>query len=550
MKAVIYCRTSTDEQADSCANQERVGREKAKELGATVVDVYTDEGISGSDNSRPAFQRMMADANVKVFDALLIWKLDRLGRDAPIRELAMRRLENIHGVRIITSDNYDTSKDSAKNRKMMRGFKGIVNEMYIDNLSEDVHRGQKDKFLEGYWVGGRVYGYKLEPVLSAHERDPYGNPKQTATLIKIDPVQAKIVNEIFARFAKGASPQAIAADLNKRNVPSPGSTWKREVRRCYGWARSAIRAMIQNPIYSGVLYWNRSQWIKREAELNPDVRRPKSRRLRKERGKAEFHRLDAPHLRIVTDAAWKLSQLRLNANKVKPDDKRLLSGGKAIYMLSGLLRCQCGAHFVLDSATHYRCGKDHDGRACTKSQSLRVRRDIAEQIILKPIVDELLAPSVVDEMVKEMRTYYAQRMADAKTEKAKAPAEVQELDERITRLRTRLKAGDPDMAADDIMAVIEKVEARRAELLSVQPEAKHHAKLLRALPAAAKQYRDQITKGFGGNVIEAGRARVAVRQLLGGYIILRPAKDRSHLVAHMQFQRAALLGVGAAQQLP
>jgi hypothetical protein len=135
-------------------------------------------------------------------------------------------------------------------------------------------------------------------------------------------------------------------------------------------------------------------------------------------------------------------------------------------MLSGILEWQCGAHFVLHSATHDCCGRDHDGKACKQSNSLQVRRDVCERVILRPIVDQLLAPAVVDEMVREMRTYNAQRIA---------------------RLRARLKA-------------------RRAELMSAQPEAKEQAKLLRALPAAAKQSRDQITKGFGGNVVEAGRA--------------------------------------------
>lgn len=539
MKAAIYCRTSTDEQADSCKDQERVGREKAKELGVTVVAVYTDEGISGTDSTRPAYKSMMSDANAQKFDTLIMWKLNRLGRHAPIREMAMRKLENIHGVRIVTSDHYDSSKDSAKNRKLTRGFKGLMDEAYIDELSEDVHRGQKGKFLKNFWVGGRVYGYKLEPVLSPHERDPYGAFKQVATIIKIDPAQAKIVKEIFERFSKGASPQAIAADLNKRNVPSPGSKWKRVTRRCDGWARSGIRVMVENPIYAGTLYWNRSKWIKLEDT---------GKRIRKERTKEDLQGSvnNAPHLAIVTPALWKLAQLRLNINKVRPDDKRLKSGGKSIYMLSGLLRCECGAHFVLDSATHYRCGKALDGNGCTKSNSLRVRRDVAEQVILKPIVDELLAPDVVNEMVVEMRAYYKQRTAEAKAEKTQVPKDVADLDQRIARLRARLKTGDPDMSPEDITAVIEKVQAQKQALLSSQPEAKHREKILRALPAAAKQYRDQIIKGFTGNIIEAGRARVAVRTLLGEQITLKPAKDRSHLVAHLEFSRAALLGADLA----
>jgi site-specific DNA recombinase len=349
------------------------------------------------------------------------------------------------------------------------------------------------------------------------------------------------VKEIFERFSKGASPQAIAADLNKRNVPSPGSTWKRVERRCDGWARSGIRAMLENPIYAGTLYWNRSQWLKLEDG---------KKRIRKERTKDDLRGKigNAPHLAIVKEATWKLAQLRMNVNKVRPDDKRLTSGGKAVYMLSGILKCQCGSHFVLDSATHYTCGKHHDGRGCKQSHSLRVRRDLCERIILTPIVNELLAPAVIEEMVVEMRAYYKQRTADAKAEKAKVPAEVAELDQRIARLRARLKAGDPDMSPDDIAAVIEKVETRKQALLSAQPDAKHREKLLRALPAAAKQYRDQINKGFSGNVIEAGRARVAVRTLLGEQITLKPAKDRSHLVAHLEFSRAALLGADLGQR--
>jgi ribosomal protein L29 len=121
------------------------------------------------------------------------------------------------------------------------------------------------------------------------------------------------------------------------------------------------------------------------------------------------------------------------------------------------------------------------GASCRKSHSLRVRRDVADQVILKPIVDQLLAPAVVEEMVKEMRAYYAQRRADAKTEQAKAPAEIEELNQRIARLRTRLKAGDPDMSPDDIAPVIQKVEMRKAELMAAQPEAKQQAKLLRVI---------------------------------------------------------------------
>lgn len=66
-------------------------------------------------------------------------------------------------------------------------------------------------------------------------------------------------------------------------------------------------------------------------------------------------------------------------------------------------------------------------------------------------------------------------------------------------------------------------------------------KVFHALPSAANQYRGQIEKGLQGNPTEAGRARVAVRKLLGDAIQLLPAKGGGHLIAHPEFHRAALL---------
>jgi hypothetical protein len=133
-------------------------------------------------------------------------------------------------------------------------------------------------------------------------------------------------------------------------------------------------------------------------------------------------------------------------------------------------------------ATHYSCAAARDGRAC--KIKLRVRRDVAERVILTPIVDQLLAPELITEMATEIRRYYNELVAEAKTEKAKLAAAVIELGGRIARLRERLKAGDDDMTADEIMAVIERAEAKREDLLSLQPEAKRNEKIIHALPGA------------------------------------------------------------------
>jgi len=530
MTAVIYVRASTGEQVSSCEQQARECTEKAKQLGVKVSEVYKDDGISGSRHDRPEYLKMLEAVVRKEFGTLLLWKQNRLGRDQPEVERAMRRLE-FHGVRIITVDGYDTSSSSLKNRKLIRVVKGAMDEAYLDDLREDTLRGQTEQYLKGYWCGGRPYGYRLMEVTSPTEKDVYGHSKRIGSRLEIDKEQAKIVREVFERYAHGANPQGIAADLNERKVPSPGSTWKRKMRRCTGWARSGIWQMLRNPLYSGTYYWKKTQWIKPEG----------GRRVVKLRKKDEWMQRDAPELAIVTPAIWNLAQVRLRVNEGKPKDKRLQSGGRAVYMLSGLLHCgKCGAHFVMDSATHYRCGSVVDGKAC--NNDIRVRRDLAEQIILRPVIEELLSPDMVEEMVKEMRAYYQQQVAALHAKRDKVPAEVEELNKRIARLQERLKSGDPDVTADELLAIIQKAEGKRAELLAAGgPEAKRVDKVLHALPAAAAQYRQVIGKGLQGHRAEAGRARFAVRKLLGDTVRLLPAEGGGHLVAHLEFQRAALV---------
>jgi hypothetical protein len=172
--------------------------------------------------------------------------------------------------------------------------------------------------------------------------------------------------------------------------------------------------MLANPIYAGTLYWNRTQWVKVDDT---------GKRIRKYRTKDDIRGTagNAPHLAIVKPATWKLVQLHLSVKKGTNPNVKLKSGGRTVYMLSGLLRCsECGAHFVMDNATHYACGSVNDGKACTNE--IRVPRDVCERVILGDITNEVLAPEVIDKMAKESRQYYAELMADAKSDAAKLPA--------------------------------------------------------------------------------------------------------------------------------
>lgn len=530
MKAAFYARFSSDlQRATSIEDQFRNCCKRAELEGWAVVATYADAAMSGTDANRPQYRAMLEAAARREFDVLIVDDLSRLTRDAVECERAIRRLEFI-GLRIIaTSDGYDST---SKARKVHRGFKGLMNEIFLDDLRERVHRGLTGQAQKHFWCGGRPYGFRLKPVLDPTRLDVYGQPARIGTVLEIDSEQAAIVREIFTRFVDGASCLAISRELNVRGVPSPGSTWKRKTRRCRGWMASAIRVILMNPLYGGRMRWNVSQFVR-----DPDSGKYKRRR----RPTADWVENREESLRIIPDEVFERAQARTRASA--DSDKRLKSGGKARYLLSGLLVCKvCRAHYVIADARSYACSGHWNGGAC--SNHIRVRRDAVEQVILGGIYRDLLEPERVARMANEMRAAYTERMRALAARAADLPRELEELDARIMRLRERLKAGDPDLTPDELQAVIDRAETKRRQAFDVQPTERENARVLAMLPRTAELYREQIDQGLGGDPAASAKARTILREMLGE-IVLSPGEGGSLWAEYAMQPAALLMGAGA-----
>jgi hypothetical protein len=163
-----------------------------------------------------------------------------------------------------------------------------------------------------------------------------------------------------------------------------------------------------------------------------------------------------------------------------------------------------------------------------------------EEVLLAPIRDGLLAPDRVERMAVEMEAYYRERLRERAARATEAPRELRDLEARIARLRERLDRGDPDLTADELLAAIEKAEAKRAKLLAASPDGKVTFKLLDRLPKAGALYRRQIVEGLAGDPRAAAKARILLRELFGGEIRLTPQADGG-LLARWNLQPAALL---------
>jgi site-specific DNA recombinase len=172
MKVALYARFSTDlQRIASIEDQFRNCRKRAELEGWQVVALFADPAMSGSDGNRPQYRAMLESAARREFDILLVDDLSRLTRDSVECERVIRRLE-FSGLRIVaTSDGYDST---SKARKVHRGFKGLMNEIFLDDLRERVHRGLTGQAQKRYWCGGRPYGYRLRPVLDPSRLDVYG----------------------------------------------------------------------------------------------------------------------------------------------------------------------------------------------------------------------------------------------------------------------------------------------------------------------------------------------------------------------------------------
>lgn len=174
-----------------------------------LVDVFIDDGYSGSNFDRPEFQRMMTSMEAGNLDCIIVKDLSRLARER-IRadELTLRTFKK-YGVRFIAvSDNYDSMTANRGETHTIIPFKNLMNEQYNNDASIKVRVSQNVKRMNGQFIGAFApYGYK--------------KAENNKNLLVPDPYAASVMQGIFAKKLAGMSASGIAKILNKNGVLSP-----------------------------------------------------------------------------------------------------------------------------------------------------------------------------------------------------------------------------------------------------------------------------------------------------------------------------------------
>ena len=201
MTAVIYARYSSDSQREaSIEGQLRDCKDYAEKNGITVVGTYIDRAYSAKTDDRPDFQRMIKDSAKKIFDVVLVWKLDRFARNRFDAVNYKYQLEK-NGVHLVSAmEPISQGPEGIMVESMLIGMA----EYYSAELALKVARGERENALQCKYNGGIV---PLGFTIGKEDR-----------LYHIDPETAPIVQEIFSRYADGEPAEKIAASLNERGL--------------------------------------------------------------------------------------------------------------------------------------------------------------------------------------------------------------------------------------------------------------------------------------------------------------------------------------------
>ena len=150
LRAAIYARVSTSNHGQDIGMQTRELREYCQRRGLQIVGEYTDVGVSGSKDSRPELNRLMADAKQRRFDAVCVWKLDRFGRSLRHLVNALADLESLGVCFISIKDNLDLSTPSGR---LMFQIIGAMAEFERALIQERVRAGIRNARAKGQRIG-------------------------------------------------------------------------------------------------------------------------------------------------------------------------------------------------------------------------------------------------------------------------------------------------------------------------------------------------------------------------------------------------------------
>ena len=458
---VIYARYSSDKQTEnSIDGQLRICHEYCKQKGFTVVGEYIDRAMSGTDDNRPDFQRMIKDAEKQRFAFIIVYRFDRFMRNRYDSAIYKKRLEQF-GVRVLSTAEQVTDGDEGI---ILESIYEAMDEAYSRRLSRITKRGMRETAAKGLWTGGNVpLGYRVEE-----------------KKLVIDEHESRAVRIIFEMFADGKTKTQIANELN-----SQGFTTKTGKK----WTASNLMSVLSNTMYYG-------DYTYRDAEQG-DIPR------------------ECPA--IITRELFDRAQAYVEQNKRTFGKK---SDDDVDFMLSGKLFCgPCGSAMVGDSGTsrsgakhyYYTCGKKKKRlNGCKKKSE---KKDFLEWYVCEQTIQYILTEDgikeisrrVVEEAKKDIDTTKIDELTRA----------LKRIEQDIDDSVEALIHAKSDMVREKIEQKLDTLEKQKSSASEELSELKYREDLI----VTEDQVQQFLRSFLGGDLLSKEYQRMIINTLVNSVYI-------------------------------
>ena len=388
-KIGLYIRLSkeddNEDDSESIINQEKILRDFVDgyfEPGNyVIVDVFADDGLTGTDTARPDFKRLEGCIVRKEVNCMIIKSLARGFRNLADQQKFLEEFIPINGARFICTGTpfIDTYANPHSASGLEVPIRGMFNEQFAATTSEEIRKTFKMKRERGEFIGAfATYGYKKDP--------------DDKNSLLIDEEAAEVVRSIYHWFVnEGYSKMGIAKRLNNMGEPNPEAYKKKKGLKYNNpnsskndglWSASTVARILQNEIYTGVMVQGRHRII--SYKVHKQIAVPED----------EWFVVPNTHEAIIDRETFEKAQT------LHKRDTRTAPGKQDVYILSGFVRCaDCKKAMRRKTArnlAYYACRTFTDKKTCSKHS---IRQDKLEEAVLAALQVQI---ALVDELSEEI----------------------------------------------------------------------------------------------------------------------------------------------------
>lgn len=221
-----------------------------------VFDTYIDNGATGTNFHRPAFQQMLSDIEAGFVNCVIVKDLSRLGRNTIDTGYYIEQYFRIRNIRFIAiNENFDTSAPEDAHSGIIIPLRNMINEAYALDIGRKIKAQQRQAMKDGKFVGGRTpYGYLKAPD-DCHQ-------------LIVDPVAAPVVRQMFQWASEGAGLNTIAVRLNEAGYLPPSHYKKTQGTITHEnllgngkWQTRTVTKILRSEVYTGDLVQGQSKTV-------------------------------------------------------------------------------------------------------------------------------------------------------------------------------------------------------------------------------------------------------------------------------------------------